>query len=131
MEYYKFINETLLDPAPKHLIVSKLVKGETHTVLCLTPSEKQYNENGYYRREFTPAPDDGYAYTAYWDEATKDRPYHVQCWRRGEKLDQEPELTDVQQAFNILAENVQGVTTIKGLREALITSANQISEVSE
>jgi hypothetical protein len=53
-----------------------------------------------------------------------------QRWERCEKITQPVEqLSDVQQAFNILAENVQGVTTIKGLREALINSANQISEV--
>lgn len=128
---YKFISKNELQSAPKRLSVTREIDGEMRSCINLSPSEKVYNAQGYYRRQFTPMPDDGYQYTSYWDEATPDRPYHLQCWEQGEKIEPvEKSLTDIQIAFNTLNEKVQQVTTLKGMKEAIDEATALISEVS-
>ena len=83
---YKFISKNELKPAPDTLTEMREVDEEMHKCLIFNPDEEDYNRHGYYAKKYTSIPDNNYSYTEYWDEATPERPYHLQCWEQGEKI---------------------------------------------
>ena len=126
MKFYQFISKTEIKPAPA--ILTEIVgsgdeRAKRH---ILSPTEADYNRLGYYRLAVDEYPTDGkYAYSAAY---VKDGLTIRQTWERGEKLEPAEEKTEVQRAFDIVKQNAEKATTIKGLVSALVKSAEEINE---
>lgn len=127
-QYVEYIDRYTVKPAKLPLIEYIEEDGRRLKRRIYNPTEADYNRLGFYALVREPYPAD--TEHVYRECYEKDGLQIRQGWEQGELIEPAPveTPTDIQTAFNTLAENVQGVTTIKGLVKALTDTANQIGE---
>ena len=79
MEYFKWENGSFI-AAPQQFIETKEIDGNEYTFFIITENEAEYNKRGYYKKVFTPMPQDEYNYIEAWDGGTTEKPYYEQIW---------------------------------------------------
>ena len=128
--FVKFINKYKIEHVPKHLYTTKEIDGEMVEFLVCSRTDAVMNQLGYYKLIVDDYPDDTeYTYIPWYEKAGLAIHQH---WEQGEKIEPiEEQPTELQAAFNALADNTEDKTTIKGIKEAIKNTAIQLSEATE